>query len=361
MVLSAGQLNAQAIGPNAEALSKSREKAVNFLKSSQATDGFWTSEDALGVSGLVTYSLLISGVPATDPVMEKALTYLNKHIRPDGGIYAPKGTQKNYETSICMMALQAANKEGKYTDAIAKGAEFLRKLQWDESESIDGSDIKYGGAGYGRNGDRPDMSNTIFFMDALKSAGAKSDDPALQKALVFLSRCQNLETSHNTTKFSSLINDGGFYYTIAAGGSSPAGTAPNGGLRSYGSITYAGLKGMIYAGLTPDDQRVKTAVEWVTKYYTVEENPGMGQQGVLYYYQMFSKVLSTMDIDILKDGQGKSHDWRKELAEQLFKTQQENGAWLNKVERWYESNPDLGTAYVLISLKYCEPKAAKAR
>lgn len=183
----------------------------------------------------------------------------------------------------------------------------------------------------------------------------------MQKAVLFLSRCQNLETEHNTTKFATLVNDGGFYYTPAGGGNSAAGTTPNGGLRSYGSMTYAGLKSMVYAGLTPEDPRVKAALEWITKFYTVKENPGMGQQGVLYYYQMFSKALSTLDMDTIKDASGTSHDWRKELAEELFERQQENGSWVNKTDRWFEGNPDLGTAFGLISLKYCDPKPARSK
>ena len=362
VVVSYGSLaSAQTVGPKPEDLSKARAKAINFLKTSQADGGHWTSPEAPGISGLVVYSLLLSGVPASDPVVDKSLKHLATFTQPDGGIYSPKSHHGNYETAICLMAFKQANKDGKYDDMLAKAEKYLRKLQWDETESADASDPKYGGAGYGRTGDRPDLSNTVFFLDALQAAGATKDDPAVKKALVFLSRCQNLETEHNTTKFSSLVNDGGFYYTPAAGGNSQAGNTPNGGLRSYGSMTYAGLKSMIYAGLTPEDPRVKAAIEWITKFYTIEENPGMGQQGVLYYYQMFAKALSTMDLDMVKDGQGKSHDWRKELAEHLFTMQQDNGAWLNKNERWYEGNPDLATAYALIALKYCEPKAIKAK
>ena len=353
-------LPAQTVGPKPDDLAKARGKAINFLKTSQAAEGNWTSPESPGISGLVTYSLLLSGVPASDPVVDKALKHLASFAQPDGGIYSPKSHHGNYETSICLLAFQQANKEGKYTAMIAKADKYLRKLQWDDTETTDASDPKFGGAGYGRTGDRPDLSNTVFFLDALQAAGAKKDDPAVQKALVFLSRCQNLETENNTTKFSSLVNDGGFYYTPAAGGNSQAGNTANGGLRSYGSMTYAGLKSMIYAGLTPEDPRVKAATEWITKFYSVEENPGLGQQGVFYYHQMFAKALSTMDLDMVKDAQGKLHDWRKELAEHLFTLQQENGAWLNKNDRWYEGNPDLATAYVLIALKHCEPKAVKA-
>ena len=354
-------LNAQTIGPKAEDVAKSREKGINFLKSSQANDGYWTSADVPGISALVAYSMMVNGVPATDPVVDKALKQLMKHSQPDGGIYSPKGQNGNYETSLCLLALHQANADGKFTETIAKAEKYLRKLQWGNDGSIDASDIKYGGAGYGRSGDRPDLSNTYYFMEALEAAGAKKDDPAIQKAVYFLSRCQNLETEHNTTKFSTLVNDGGFYYTPAGGGNSAAGNTPNGGLRSYGSMTYAGLKSMVHAGLTPEDPRVKAAIEWITKFYTVEENPGMGQQGVLYYYHMFAKTLATMNLDLIKDAQGKSHDWRRELAEQLINRQQENGAWVNKTDRWFEGNPDLATAFALLSLKYCEPKTAQPK
>ena len=353
-------LQAQTLGPKAEELSKSRQKGINFLKTSQAEGGHWTSPEAPGISGLITYSLLASGVPTTDASVQKALKHLSTFIQPDGGIYSPKSHHSNYETAICLLAFNAANKDGQYSETIKKADAFLRKLQWDDSESTDKSDPKFGGAGYGRTGDRPDLSNTVFFLDALQAAGAKKDDPAVQKALVFLSRCQNLETEHNTTVHASKVNDGGFYYTPAAGGSSQAGTTANGGLRSYGSMTYAGLKSMIYAGLTPEDQRVKAATEWITKFYSVEENPGLGQQGVFYYYQMFAKALSTMGLDTVKDADGKAHDWRKELAEHLFRTQQENGSWLNKNDRWYEGDPNLATAYVLIALQHCDPKPVKA-
>lgn len=358
--LNFGQLSAQTVGPKAEDLAKAREKGINFLKSSQAAGGYWTSPDVPGITAIVVYSLMVNGVPTSDPVVDKALTQIMKYSQPDGGIYSPKGQNGNYETSLCLLALHQADPV-KYKEAIAKADGYLRKVQWGHDGAVDKSDIKYGGAGYGRTGDRPDLSNTYYFLEALEAAGAKKDDPAVQKAVLFLSRCQNLETEHNTTKFASMVNDGGFYYTPAGGGNSAAGNTPNGGLRSYGSMTYAGLKSMIYAGLTPEDPRVKAATEWITKFYTVEENPGMGQQGVLYYYQMFAKALSTMDQDMVIDAQGKSHDWRKELAEQLFIRQQENGAWVNKTDRWFEGNPDLATAFAMLSLKYCEPKAVKAK
>ena len=347
------------IGPKAKDLADARTKAVNFLKTAQTAEGSWTSPEAPGISGLVTYSLLRSGVGPDDPTVGKALKHLESFIQPDGGVYQPKSNHANYETSIVMLAFQAANKDGRYDDTLRAAEKFVRKLQWDETEDIDRTDPKYGGQGYGSTKDRPDVSNTMFFLEALQATGAKSDDPAVQKALVFLSRCQNLESEFNTTSPASKVNDGGFYYTAALGGQSPAGKTDDGGLRSYGNMTYAGLKSMIFAGLTPDDPRVKAAWEWVQKFYTVKENPGMGQTGVYYYYQVFAKALHTVGDDTVQDAEGTPHDWRKELAEHLFSIQHENGSWVNTAPRWYEGDPNLVTAYSLIALSYCEPKPAK--
>ena len=57
-------------------------------------------------------------------------------------------------------------------------------------------------------------------------------------------------------------------WEAAAGGQSQAGTTPNGGLRSYGSMTYAGLKSMIYAGVGPEDVEVAevAGAEWSDLY-----------------------------------------------------------------------------------------------
>lgn len=348
-----------AVGPDAARLKSSQQSAVEFLKSAQRDDGSWTASEAPGITGLVAYALLKSGVPASDPVIEKAVKHLLAFRQQDGGIYNPKTYHGNYETAIVLMVLEAANQPQEFRATAETAEKYLRQTQWDESEKINAEDVKFGGSGYGRNGDRPDLSNTVFLIDALQARGAKSDDPALQKAIVFLSRCQNLETENNTTPFAAKVNDGGFYYTPAAGGSSQAGNTPEGGLRSYGSMTYAGLKSLVAAGLTKDDPRVAAARKWITQFYTVSENPGMGQQGLYYYHQAFAKCLAALGEDEIRDADGVAHDWRKDLAERLFEQQQPNGSWVNTQARWLEGDPNLSTAYALIALSYCLPPAGK--
>lgn len=345
----------KAVGPDAKQLRKLKTAGQNYLRTTQADDGTWTSPKAVGITGLIVAALLESGLPPSDAMVAKGLKALEKQIQKDGGIYYRKSQHRNYETCICLMAFAAANTDGKYTKNIKNAENFLRKLQWDEGEGLESSDAAYGGAGYGSHS-RPDLSNTSFLIEALKKAGVKSDDPAIQKALIFVSRTQNLESEHNNTKHAAKVNDGGLYYTPAAGGSSQAGKTPDGGLRSYGSMTYAGLKSMIYAGLDEKDKRVKAAHDWIRKNYALENNPGLGQNGLYYYYQTFAKTLSVMKLDHLKDAKGVKHDWRKELTAQLAKQQRKNGSWVNKAPRWYEGDPNLSTAYALLALSYCEPK-----
>lgn len=158
----------------------------------------------------------------------------------------------NYETCMVIMCLTEANKDRPYNGVIRSAEAFIKRSQWGEAAGKAPSDLSYGGTGYGKDS-RPDLSNTAYFIDALKASGNGSNDPAMQKALQFVSRCQNLESEHNATPLAAKNPDGGFYYTCVAGGGSPAGKTDNGGLRSYGSMTYSGLKSMIYAGVKPGD------------------------------------------------------------------------------------------------------------
>ena len=247
-------------------------KAINFLRPRQAADGSWSSDrKEPGITALVVTAMLHSGrVTPDDPAVATGLTYLERFLGPKGGL--SEAPHSVYSTSVALMAFQAANKGGRFDRVIKGGQDFLKATQLDEGEGKHKTDVQYGGMGYGGANSRPDLSNTSFFIEALRDTGLPADDPALQKALIFVSRCQNLETEYNTTPFAAKNPDGGFYYTPAAGGSSQAGNTPEGGLRSYASMTYAGLKSMIFAGLGPDDPRVKAATKWLAQHYDLEQN-----------------------------------------------------------------------------------------
>ena len=258
------------------------------------------------------------------------------------------------------MAFQEANKaDGRYDAIIKAGQDFLKGKQWDESEGKGKDSDFYGGAGYGGNNSRPDLSNTAFMMEALRDTGLPADDPALQKALVFVSRCQNLKGEFNDQPWAGKVDDGGFIYTAANGGSERRRQRAdaNGGLRSYASMTYAGLKSMIHAGLTPDDPRVKAAYEYIRKHYSLDENPGLGQRACTTTTRpspgrwpwSASRPSSTPRASPTTG----APSWSPPSPS----VRTPNGSWVNRADRFMEGDPNLVTSYALLALAYAASKS----
>jgi squalene-hopene/tetraprenyl-beta-curcumene cyclase len=340
------------------------DRAVAYLKSHQAEDGSWGGKQSIGITGIVLTGMLKTGkVGPRDPSVERGLKYVEALINPKAGHIAGKDPQvqlKNYVTCVNVLALTSADRDS-YKAVVADAAAFLRKLQWDEGEGKQPGDDFYGGAGYDSKS-RPDLSNTQFFVDALVAAGIPRDDPAFKKAATFVSRCQNLRGEYNDQPWAGKIDDGSFIYSAAGGGSTKVqdGPRPDGGLPGYGSMTYAGIKSLIYCGVSKDDPRIKKAYEWVRKNYTVDRNPGMpegrDQWGLYYYYHTMAKCLDALGIDQVEDAQGRKHDWRADLVAALAARQQANGSWVNPKDHWMEGNPAVVTGYALMALSYCKPK-----
>jgi len=117
------------------------------------------------------------------------------------------------------------------------------------------------------------------------------------------------------------------------------------------------LKSLIYAGLGKDDPRVKAAVAWISKNYTLDENPGMKQadpamakSGYYYYFHTMGRTLNAFDQPTITDAQGVAHDWRVELIDKLASLQKPDGSWVGE-KRWMEDNAILVTAYCVIALE----------
>jgi squalene-hopene/tetraprenyl-beta-curcumene cyclase len=349
-------------GPDPKQWDQVVDRAIAYLKSTQASDGSWSRDRSPGVTGVVLTGLLSTGrVTPDDPVAVRALGYIESLVNPTSGHLAGNGAKvqlHNYVTSVNVMALSAANRADRYKKVIGDATEFLKHLQWDEEEGKAPRDDFYGGAGYDSHS-RPDLSNTQFFLDALKAAGVPSNDPAYKRALVFVSRCQNLKGENNDQPWAGKINDGSFVYSAAGGGQTKAEALPDGGLVGYGSMTYAGIKSMIYCGVSKDDPRINKAYEWITNHYTLDANPGMpkaqSQWGLFYYYHTMAKCLATLGLDEVVDAAGNKHDWRADITAALAKRQRPDGSWLNQ-NHWMEADPNLVTGYALMALSYCKPK-----
>ncbi len=333
-----------------------------WLKSQQKPEGCWDDGE------LPAFTALALSAAARDPNLdrkapfpehlEKGFNWLLAQQKEDGGIYN-RGLSV-YNTATAISAFVASGRE-RYEPAIVKARKHLIDNQWDAGQKKESETTNAGGVGYGSRNDHADMSNTYLAIEALALSkkivedGKYGEQPDLdwKAAVNFLSRCQNLEKTNDQSWASDdAKNKGGFIY---GPNDSKAGEdkLPDGrtALRSYGSMSYAGLLSFIYAKVSANDPRVVAVKEWLGKNYTTTENPGMGAQGIYYYYQTMSKALTAANIDLLKLENGQEADWRKDLGEKILSTQRENGSWLNDNGRWMESNPILVTAYTVLSLE----------
>jgi squalene-hopene/tetraprenyl-beta-curcumene cyclase len=366
LLLSAGIASAQATPNPYVSLQQEIRQAIArgnaWLKEQQKPDGSWDD------GGLPAFTALALNAAVRDPELDrskplpdhlaKGFDWLLKQQKEDGGIYN-RGLSV-YNTATAVTAIMAAGRE-EFHPAVVKARKHLISKQWDVGTPGETDDPNDGGVGYGSSDAHTDLSNTYLAIEALALSKKVVEDgkfgtqPDLdwEAAITFLSRCQNLEETNDQEWASNdPKNKGGFIYNSIE---SKAGTEEvEGGrvaLRSYGSMSYAGLLSLIYAKLGPDDPRVVAVKEWLGKNFTLDENPGMGAQGLYYYYQVISKALTAANVNKLKLDDGREVDWRMQLGEKLLANQRENGSWVNDNGRWMESNAVLVTAYTVLALE----------
>ena len=315
---------------------------------------------SVAVTAMALKAYLQAGELGDRAVAAKARSAIERVLADDAAL---KGLSEsgigNYAMSAIASGLSAAEDSAARVGR-DRALRWLVENQWDEAEGLDASKDWYGGAGYG-NGKRPDLSNTQMMVEAMHDAGMSPDEPAMQRALAFVARTQNRRESNHAAWAQHGAADGGFVYSPANGGESFASDAAGEGrygeklpvksLRSYGSMTYAGFKSMLYAGLSKDDPRVKDALGWIALHFTFGENPGLGQQGYFYYVHAMSRALFAARLDSVVDAKGAERQWRSELIDALVTRQREDGSWKNTSERWEESNEDLATIYAILALE----------
>lgn len=455
-------------------------RAIAWLRQQQdrQTGGWSINRDGPNypaISALVLNGMLMQpGLDARDPAIARGIEYVLAMQQPDGGIY--DRILPSYNTSIAVSMLSRAGTP-RAAAAVPRALAFLRSLQFGDGAMVDGQLARetgrvgpehpfYGGVGYGRSG-RPDNSNLAMFIQAMADAGVPADDPAVQRALVFLQRTQMLDAASDMP-YADGSSQGGFIYStsvnaqrvgegqsfageIEESASGPPGTVASvrverrqagppempraameaivrdalrragagvnadagefrvllgptadqltaatfevrtplpqaemlesalraaldaagltatvaarevdawrgvSRLRAYGSMTYAGFRAYVYAQFAPDDPRVLAAKDWIARHYTLDENPGIGTDGLYYYFVTFARALSAAGIDRLDVRAGEApaaRDWRADLVARLEGLQNPDGSFRSVDDRWMESNPVLITAYALLALQH---------
>lgn len=339
-------------------------KGLTWFSGKQQAGGNWAQPEYPAVTSLILTAF--QGDPSNfykiryASNIKNGYDYLLKCAKPDGGIYVKD--LKNYNTAIGMMALFTANNPA-YEPLLKKGRQYLIRQQDDFGEKGMGDHPLDGGIGYGGTYKNSDINNTTTALESLYYTrylqSDVADDPDTKdlnwKAVSqFISRTQHLPGSNDQKWVSNdPANRGGFVY-FPENSKSPDMKLDDGKtvLHAYGSASYLGLLSLIYAQVDKNDARVKAVIDWHGRNFSLDENPGMEQQGLFYYYYAMAKALSIASVDTMPGKDGKRVNWRQELAKRLIDMQDSDGSWTNKKSgRFWEKDPNLVTAYAVITLE----------
>ena len=333
------------------ALDRAVARGVAYLRTQQAADGHFSDPHMPALTALPLWAFARAGEGRTEGA-RKAAAFVLSTQRPDGGFYVPKPGRGgsglgNYNTSVCLSAL--------YESGLAPMKAVLAARTYIASSQLTGDDTMAGGFGYDRASRRryADLSNTSYALDAMRRTERAEDfrpkgearaDVDWEKAIRFVTRLQETEGARA----------GGAAYNLRT---PQAGTETNRAgrvaLRAYGSMSYAAVLSLCHAKLTRSDPRVKSALDYCSRFWTVDENPGMGSQGLYYYYDILARALSVAGVAVLVQPDGRRVDWRRALAEKLLALQRADGSWANDNNRFWEADPVLCTSFAMICLELC--------
>ncbi len=354
----------QAFSTPATDATSSIAKGVKWLADHQGEDGSFSNPQFPGLSGLALWAVAASGDPAYANVVKKGSDFLLSKVQPDGGIYTvipgrKGGGLSTYNTAISLTALVASGRDD-ITEVVLNARTFLANSQHIGDDPFDG------GFGYDKSTDRAytDLMNTHFVIESMRRSQAYEDKrPSGQKRadINWAQALKFAESLHNGPKTGE--NAGGFFYnpTDAKAGvektseGTPDSKAEVGEkiiMRSYGSITYAGLLSLIYCDVDKTDPRVQSTLDWASKHWTLEENPGMGDQGLYFFYNVMGRAMATVGMASIPRKSGPEIQWSAELIAKVTSLMTEDGSWVNKNGRFWENDPVLATAYAVLSLEF---------
>jgi squalene-hopene/tetraprenyl-beta-curcumene cyclase len=341
-------------------------KGLQWLEAKQKPGGFWSSPEWPALTGFAVWSMALDEGYRNSEAVDKGVLYLKSNVQENGGIYVePKiefkgGGKSNYNTAISMVALHLTGRED-VRPIVLKARNFVASGQHL------GGDVYYGGFGYDASTERvyADLSNTYIAMEGLaltesaedfRTEGEKAEINK-KAAEEFVSKIQNRKESNDAKwVIEDPENKGGFAYHPEE---SKAGTITTEDgtvyFRSFGSMTYAGILSLIYADVDRNDPRIKSAMDWSTRHWSLEENPGMGGQGLYYFYNILSKAMAVYGENQVVAEDGTQINWRQELVKKLVSLQkiddEGRGYWVNEENRFWEADPVLVTGYTLIALQ----------
>ena len=299
-----------------------------WLLGQQAADGGWHSRTyGLLRSGQSLTPFILGALPAHGPEWQSGMAFLAAHINGEGAVgmanpFLPD--YPNYATALTVTALAGQ---------APKSVEHLLSRQFTEADGWLETDAAFGAWGMGGDKRKPpqpghvDLSMTRHVLEALASAGVVSGHPAMQRARVFLARCQN--------------DDGGFHFSTVVREANKAG-----GTRSYGTATADGILSLLAAG--GDHARIDAAKTWLLKHHRPDAAPGFrGEayrrwpQGLRYYYAA-SSTQAFRRLGVARDA---------DQDRRLRAERRADGSWANPEPLVKEDDPLIATGFALQALR----------
>jgi squalene-hopene/tetraprenyl-beta-curcumene cyclase len=314
----------------------------------------------------------------------KGSAYLASHVRPDGTIEAgPHGLAYPVYASAGAVEVLSHPSNARHREARDAWLAYLRQRQLREELGWVPADKPYGGWGYSPGLPRKpapgeplppltesNLSATVFALEALHAAGARTEDAAFRKALVFVQRCQNY--ADDPREREADYDDGGFFFIYDDPARNKAGVAGKDRLgreryASYGSTTADGLRALLLCGRPGDDPHVGAARAWLEANFRGDVHPGRyaddreRNRGAVYYYYACSVALAlkAAGLEELQTSRGKVR-WAEVLADELVRRQRPDGSWANPLVPQREDDPLVATPLAALALAACRKSLTAA-
>ncbi len=300
-----------------------------WLLDRQAPDGGWHSR---------TYGLLRSGQSLTGFVLaslgkravgeaasRRGLNFLSAHTGEEGAVGMANPMLPDYPNYASALAVQV--------NRSPRTVNYLLSRQFCEADGWREADPAFGAWGMGGDRRTPpdaghvDLSMTRHVLEALSSSGIQPDSPVMQRARVFLARCQN--------------EDGGFRFSTVVLDANKAGEST-----SYGTATADGVISLLAAGA--DQARVQAAKAWLLRHHRPDAAPGFSgeaygrwPQGLRFYYA----AASAQAFRLL--GLPRDPDQDRLLRAE----RRRDGSWVNPEPLVKEDDPLIATGFALSALR----------
>ena len=313
----AAKPDAKKTGVTDEAVRKAIEKGVQYLIKQQQPDGAWQekqyshTQQPCGHSELALLTLIYTGEHPNREYVSKAL---------DAIISRPL----DYTYAICCRAMALAHVQNKL---VGQKRDLIRAALQRDVRWLVSSQGPKGGWGYtGMSGARTsrvyeDLSNTQLVILALREAslaGVEIPRTTWERAQAKYLRCWK---SNGSWSYIEGDSDEGYGSMTAAGLASIFITLDNLDLAS-GCPCRAGRSGSRNAQI---DRLVDATLEWLEKNFKADVNPnGKARREDRIHYWQYSVERVGAAAGYKYFG---GHDWFKEIATHLLKSQQGSGSW----------------------------------